>query len=79
MMTFGHIFCFVGSGSWFRECSGFSLDGTMTQVVVSAWAISMLLVFAARAKKEDDMLRKEFSDWNEWAKKVPYKLIPFVY
>jgi protein-S-isoprenylcysteine O-methyltransferase Ste14 len=51
----------------------------MTQVLVSAWAISMLLVFVARAKKEDDMLRKEFSDWDEWAKKVPYKLIPFVY
>jgi hypothetical protein len=27
----------------------------------------------------DDLLRKEFSDWDQWAKEVPWRLIPFIY
>jgi hypothetical protein len=25
------------------------------------------------------MLKNEFSDWDQWAKKVPWKFIPFIY
>ena len=33
-----------------------------------------------RAPKEDEVLRKEFGEeWEEWAKRTPYRLYPFVY
>ena len=79
----GNLLCYMGGGSWIGECSGLSLDGMVARVLVSWSAMSgtgMLLVIKARIKKEDDMLKNEFSnDWVEWARKVPYKSIPYVY
>jgi len=36
-------------------------------------------VFVRRTKTEDEMLRNEFRNWDEWAARVPYKLFPLVY
>jgi protein-S-isoprenylcysteine O-methyltransferase Ste14 len=72
----------MGSGSWLRECSGLTLDGTITRALMSLWAFSMVFILSvliSRTKTEDDMLRKEFRDWDDWAKHVPYKLVPFIY
>ncbi len=41
---------------------------------------SMLVMGAARIKKEDDMLRKEFGrSWEQWVERVPYRIIPGIY
>ena len=35
--------------------------------------------FMCRAEVEDQVLRKEFGkEWEEWARKVPYKFIPYL-
>jgi len=35
--------------------------------------------FVCRAEVEDQVLRKEFGkEWEEWARKVPYKFIPYL-
>jgi protein-S-isoprenylcysteine O-methyltransferase Ste14 len=65
-----------------QECSGLSFDSTITRVLMSLWTANQAFVVSvviARAKKEDEMLRKEFKDWDKWASEVPYKLIPYVY
>jgi protein-S-isoprenylcysteine O-methyltransferase Ste14 len=82
MIVLGYTICYLSSGSWLTECSGLSLDGTVGRLLVSGWVTSVVCgisSFFPRMKKEDDMLRVKFRDWNEWAKKVPYKLIPLVY
>jgi protein-S-isoprenylcysteine O-methyltransferase Ste14 len=73
---------FYTSGSWMQECSGLSFHRTLTQVLVSLLTASqafMISVFVARVKKEDEMLKREFKDWDKWASRVPYRIIPYVY
>ncbi|KAI8968783.1 ICMT-domain-containing protein [Trametes punicea] len=45
-----------------------------------AWVVFMIVGTVRRVPKEDAVLRKEFRDqWDEWARKTPYALIPYVY
>jgi protein-S-isoprenylcysteine O-methyltransferase Ste14 len=82
MAILGYSLCHLSGGSWLRECSGLSLDGTVGRALISVWAIGGIFavsVLAARTSKEDAMLKSEFSDWDQWARRVPWKLIPFIY
>lgn len=82
LATLGFALCQMSGGSWLRECSGLSLNGIVGQILVAVWVVGSVLVgivIIRRTKKEDEMLRKEFKDWDEWAKKVPYKLIPLIF
>ena len=82
MVILGYSLCHLSGGSWLRECSGLSLDGTVGKVLVSTWAIGGVFsvsVIAAMTYKEDTMLKNEFSDWDQWARQVRFKLIPFVF
>jgi protein-S-isoprenylcysteine O-methyltransferase Ste14 len=59
------------------------LDGTAGKVLISIWAVGgafAVSAIVARTYKEDAMLQNEFSgSWDEWAKKVPWRLIPFIF
>ena len=58
------------------------MDGTAGKVLISIWAaggVFAVSAIVARTYKEDAMLRNEFGGWDEWAKKVPWKLIPFIF
>lgn len=38
------------------------------------------VVVIMRASKEDEVLREKFKEgWDEWARRTPYRLIPYVY
>lgn len=70
------------SGSWLRE-SG-ALDLTAGKAVLGIYLATTLFysefVTLTRMSKEDEALRKRFGkEWEEWAKKVPYALIPGIY
>jgi protein-S-isoprenylcysteine O-methyltransferase Ste14 len=42
--------------------------------------IFVIFVLLGRTRKEDEMLQREFpEEWAAWAKKVPYKMIPFIF
>ncbi|KZT10509.1 uncharacterized protein LAESUDRAFT_428031 [Laetiporus sulphureus 93-53] len=68
-------------GSWFRESGLF--NGTVGQAI--AWLFMVLQVYGAanlmaRTVREDVVLSKEFpEEWQQWAERVPYRLIPGVY
>ncbi|KAJ6473161.1 hypothetical protein C8R45DRAFT_1054884 [Mycena sanguinolenta] len=76
------LLCYYGSpGSWFMECV---FKGTTSGKVFGiGYALMMSLIVAgllSRIKKEDEGLKREFGEeWIEWAAKVPYVLIPWVY
>ncbi|KAF7980675.1 hypothetical protein HWV62_37105 [Athelia sp. TMB] len=82
LIVIGCYLCQLGHGSLVGEW----IKGTQpaTKKVLGAlWAAMWVFQVGAlvgRTKKEDDMLRKEFGkDWDEWAKRVPARLIPFFF
>ncbi|PPQ95544.1 hypothetical protein CVT26_008569 [Gymnopilus dilepis] len=68
-----------GEGSWIRE-SGL-LNTAVGQLVVWTFAVVMILgtlyLTLGRMHKEDAALRKHFGrQWDEWASRVQYRVIP---
>jgi len=77
------LLCETTPGSWAIECSGLFPPLMKGRLVFLCYIITGLigfLVIAPRLEKEDAILRKRFGDqWDEWAQKVPYRLIPGLY
>ncbi|OBZ66007.1 putative protein-S-isoprenylcysteine O-methyltransferase [Grifola frondosa] len=71
----------LGPGSW-ADCMGVwhSIPGTICGIVWSAiWSVFAIAILL-RTGAEDKVLRHEFGkEWDEWAKKTPYKLLPGVF
>ncbi|OSC99256.1 ICMT-domain-containing protein [Trametes coccinea BRFM310] len=71
----------LSPGSWLA-LSGV-LDTRLGRTVIGVWTVWNVLLmigFVRRVPKEDAVLRKEFgAQWEEWARKVPYTLIPYVW
>ncbi|KAI9068224.1 ICMT-domain-containing protein [Trametes sanguinea] len=71
----------LSPGSWLAV-SGV-LDTPLGRTVIGAWTVWNVLLmvgFVRRVPKEDAVLRKEFgAQWEEWARKVPYTLVPYVW
>ena len=71
----------LSPGSFIYECGiltrwwgalGFSLWGV--------WVALMLVSTLARPAKEDEVLRRVFGkEWEEWARRTPYRMIPYIY
>lgn len=72
--------CF-GVGSWMRECGVLdTVWGKGAAGMYGALFVPSCIVAVKRPLLEDDLLRRQFgSEWNEWAQRVPYRLIPYVW
>ncbi|KZT64362.1 hypothetical protein DAEQUDRAFT_732751 [Daedalea quercina L-15889] len=71
----------IAQGSWLRECGILQ-----TRAGKALWTLHVgVLAFIYlgvlwRTSGEDEMLKKHFGkDWEAYAKRVPYRLIPYVY
>ncbi len=65
---------FSAAGLW-ESIAGKAVAGTVMGYL--SWVTIQLI---KRTASEDEILRNEFgAQWDEWAKKTPYRLIPFVY
>ena len=77
----GILFWYLAHGSWLRE-SGL-LGTAIGKVFFGFFAIMTLVIRVAllkRAVVEDALLKKRFGkEWEEWARKVPYAIVPGVY
>ncbi|KAI0667638.1 hypothetical protein C8Q78DRAFT_315138 [Trametes maxima] len=70
------------SGSWLKECG--IMDTAIGNALAVGWAMDLLypptMAILGRVKAEDKMLRDEFgAEWDEWARRTPYALIPGIY
>ncbi|PCH37532.1 hypothetical protein WOLCODRAFT_158247 [Wolfiporia cocos MD-104 SS10] len=82
MMVFvGMLFVLSGRNSWWAECG--PSDILASKVLMTVWsattpaAASMLVL---RTGKEDAVLREEFgSQWDKWAERTRYRLVPGLY
>ncbi|KAI0768777.1 hypothetical protein BD413DRAFT_561340 [Trametes elegans] len=81
LCTSGQLLVQLSAGSWVAE-SGI-LETTGGKVVLGLWTlVNVYFTFMGvrRVPKEDAVLREEFGEqWDRWAKKTPYALIPYVY
>ena len=81
MLGVGAVLCHVSPGSWYRECIGWdTVAGRAFTAVWVGWSLLVPALLMARAKREDEVLRKEFgSEWEAYAQRTPYRLFPFIY
>lgn len=79
--TVGALLCHLGPGSWARECGW--LDTSLGKAIAVVWAgyvSGIALMLLGRVSQEDEVLREQFPEqWATWAKRTPYRLIPFIF
>jgi protein-S-isoprenylcysteine O-methyltransferase Ste14 len=82
----GFLLCSLSRHSWLVAFSLLALgqaESMMANVLGCAW-ISMFVMFGVglvrRMNDEDVMLEQNFGkEWKEWAERVPWRLVPWVY
>jgi len=85
MALFGALLTHTSPGSWARECSGIFSQAWLgsTSVIIVSWLVAAILgslVIIPRLDVEDKLLKSHFkSEWEAWAERVPYRLIPGLY
>ncbi|KAG6808592.1 hypothetical protein H0H92_003613 [Tricholoma furcatifolium] len=77
----GQCLWYSRKGSWIRD-SGV-LDSTLVMVVVAtltAMYVKLMVNLLQRVPEEDKLMKATFKkEWEEWARKVPYGLLPGIY
>ncbi|KAI0771378.1 hypothetical protein BC629DRAFT_1291787 [Irpex lacteus] len=70
-----------GRGSWWYESGLWELGAG--RVFTIAWIVAIfgsLLYLCTRAEHEDQALHTVFgNEWEKWQKRVPYRLIPYIW
>ncbi|KAM5543065.1 hypothetical protein V8D89_003449 [Ganoderma adspersum] len=81
LIACGNILLLASKGSYFVEEGLWNtIAGKVVGCSISAYLTLVTLTLFARARQEDAMLRREFGPkWDEWAKRTPWRVIPFVY
>lgn len=71
----------MSPGSWFAECGpSHSILGRSAMAVWVVYNLWILTFIPARARREDEALKRQFGDeWLQWSKQTPYKLVPGLY
>ncbi|KAF9484416.1 hypothetical protein BDN70DRAFT_797737 [Pholiota conissans] len=80
LAVIGIIFWHASPGSWARECGIFQNTlGRIAGCTYLALTTTILFGLISRMAAEDAALRRVFGvQWDDWARRVPYKLIPWV-
>ena len=75
----GVLLTFTAPGSVLYDHLGVDLARKLATALALA-AVRGSYVLVDRAEVEDEVMRKEFGkEWEEWARKVPYKFVPYLY
>ena len=77
----GNVIFTMGPGSVWFECRlWLAYVGAIIAMLWIALNMSLVVLMVGRTTSEDDALRREFDEqWQVWASKTPYRLIPLVY
>ena len=70
---------YTAQGSWLRESYKMPLAWPLLASVMVFFCMAILTLFR-RLSKEDEMMMKTFGkEWDEWARKVPDRILPGIY
>ncbi|KAI0828990.1 hypothetical protein BC628DRAFT_1409021 [Trametes gibbosa] len=78
----GNLLLLSAPGSYFAEAGlGRTVWGRVAAGAVAGYLLFLHAnLMLTRVEKEDAVLRESFgAEWEEWARRTPYKLIPYVY
>ncbi|KAL7283933.1 hypothetical protein ACG7TL_001205 [Trametes sanguinea] len=80
-MVAGSFTLLLSKGSYFVEAGWLGkTSGKVVASTIVAYLSFVTVSLLSRMAKEDAVLRKEFGpQWEEWARRTPYRLIPYVY
>ena len=81
LINIGMILWYTSRGAWLRESGVLgTLPGSTVAFGVMAAALGVTASVCRRVPLEDELLKDQFKqEWENWARRVPYALIPFVY
>ncbi|PIL33590.1 hypothetical protein GSI_04213 [Ganoderma sinense ZZ0214-1] len=81
LMTCGNIIYLASERSYFVEAELWNTGlGRAIGYTLSVYLTWITWMLCARARQEDAMLKREFgAQWDEWAERTPWKVIPFIY
>lgn len=81
LMIFGPaVLCFDRGSLFAASGLGRTFLGRAAGVVCLLHIAAVSVGMVGRTKQEDEMLREEFGEeWEAWAKRTPYRLIPYVW
>jgi len=81
LLCIGQLIWYTAPGSWLRESMIYQMKLSWLFIVPVMLSILLPLSYVPhRILVEDAMLKKGFGEaWDEWAKAVPYRLLPGVY
>jgi protein-S-isoprenylcysteine O-methyltransferase Ste14 len=78
ILLFSATHAFFSPGSWAYEILGLRWKSEALIMIICAGP--SVFVSLDRSIKEDEMLKNQFgAEWDEWAKRVPYRLVPYVW
>ena len=76
----GMVICLAGPGTWFKEIGIHSTFGKVVGMLVGLIIALGTYGGIARTFKEDVVLKNTFKhEWDQWAKKTPYRLFPYIF
>ena len=77
----GTVLCHFGPGSWYADRVGWaSFASRMFMAAWAGWCVIVPSLLGRRTSTEDAILRREFGEeWDSYAEKTPYKLIPYIF
>jgi len=81
MLALGTTLMTFGRGSVFRECGWLNTtSGRLFLAVYLFERISQAVHLVVRSNYEDEFLKSQFGqEWVDWARRTPYKFIPYVW
>jgi protein-S-isoprenylcysteine O-methyltransferase Ste14 len=72
---------YYAPGSWLRASGVLGLP--YVSMVAGTWAalmVTVIVILVVRIPREDEMMARGIGkEWEEWAQRVKYRLIPGVY
>ncbi len=80
LQVLGMVICLCGPSSWLREIGIHTRIGRVIGAIVGLIVATATYGGIARTFKEDIVLRNTFKgEWEQWAKKTPYRLFPYIF
>ena len=77
----GRVLLLCTPGSWIRDVGYLgTATGLAAAVAYASFAVGIPAMLWARASTEDQMMKHQFGqEWEAYAKRTPYRLLPFIY
>ena len=81
LCSVGLCLCHFAPGSWYAECIGWATwPSWLWTAVWLGWCLGVPTLLLGRCAKEDKALKAEFGkEWEAYARRTRYRLVPFLY